>query len=223
LSAVTRARFGTVVFDCDSTLSAIEGIDELAAGQREAISALTDAAMRGEVSLEQVYGARLGLIRPGRAAIEALAAQYIAAAVPDVRQTVHALRTRGVEVRIVSGGVRQAILPFAAWLGLRESDVAAVELRFDQDGAYAGFDEESPLARSGGKRAVVQGWRRTLPGPILMVGDGITDLEARPVVDRFVAYAGVVDRPVVTGAADAVLRDRSLLPLLQEVFHEETG
>ena len=218
-----RTRFGTVVFDCDSTLSAIEGIDELAAGQREAITALTEAAMRGEVPLEKVYGTRLGLIRPDRAAIEALAARYIAAAVPDARKTVRALLARGVEVRIVSGGVRQAILPFAEWLGLGPDEVAAVELRFGDDGAYAGFDEASPLARSGGKRAVVEGWRRALPGPILMVGDGVTDLEARPVVERFVAYAGVVDRPEVTRQADVVLRDRSLLPLLQEVFHEETG
>jgi phosphoserine phosphatase len=101
--------------------------------------------------------------------------------------------------------------------------VAAVELRFHEDGTYAGFDERSPLGRSGGKRIVVEGWRRVLPGPFLMVGDGITDLEARPVVDRFVAYAGVVDRPAVTAAADAVIRTPSLLPILREVLHGITG
>ena len=216
---MTTPRFRTVVFDCDSTLSAIEGIDELAAGHREAIAALTDAAMRGAVPLETVYGARLALLRPGRMAVEALAAQYIAAAVPDARDTVLALRAHGIEVRILSGGLRQAILPFAAWLGLTEADVAAVDLYFHADGSYAGFDEQSPLGRSGGKRTVVEAWRHELPGPILMVGDGITDLEARPAVDRFVAYAGVVDRPAVTAAADAVIRTPSLLPILREVLH----
>lgn len=216
-------RFRTVIFDCDSTLSAIEGIDELAAGHREAIAALTDAAMRGEVPLEAVYGARLELIRPDQRAVEALAAQYIAAAVPDARQTVQALRAQGVEVRILSGGVRQAILPFAAWLGLADPDVRAVELYFHGDGTYAGFDSQSPLVRSGGKRMVVEEWRTTLPGPVLMVGDGMTDLEARPAVDRFVAFAGVVDRPAVSRSADAVLRGLSLLPLLEEVFHADAG
>jgi phosphoserine phosphatase len=215
---VATPRFRTVIFDCDSTLSAIEGIDELAAGHLESIAALTDAAMRGEVPLEAVYGARLDLIRPGRAAVAALAARYIAAAVPGAREAVHTLRQHGVEVRIVSGGVRQAIVPFAAWLGLRDSDVAAVVLQFGEDGAYAGFDRQSPLGRSGGKRTVVAGWRPTLPGPVLMVGDGVTDLETRPVVDRFVAFAGVVDRPEVTRSADAVLRGNSLLPLLAEVL-----
>ena len=220
---MTTPRFRTVIFDCDSTLSAIEGIDELAAGHREAIAALTNAAMRGEVSLEAVYGQRLALIRPTRAAVDALAAQYIAAAVPDARETVQQLRAHGVEVRILSGGLRPAIAPFAEWLGLAADHVAAVDLRFHADGSYAGYDEASPLSRSGGKRTVVEAWRSALPGPILMVGDGITDLEARPAVERFVAYAGVVDRTAVTGAADAVIRSPSLLPVLAEVLHTDPG
>jgi phosphoserine phosphatase len=37
----TLRRVAAVVFDCDSTLSAIEGIDELAAGRRDEVEALT--------------------------------------------------------------------------------------------------------------------------------------------------------------------------------------
>ena len=58
---------------------------------------------------------------------------------------------------------------------------------------------------------------------MLLVGDGVTDLEARPAVDRFVAYAGVVDRPAVTAAADAVIRTPSLRPVLREVLHDFRG
>jgi phosphoserine phosphatase len=216
-------RFRTVIFDCDSTLSAIEGIDELAADHREAIAALTDAAMRGEVALEAVYGERLALIRPNREAVDALAGQYIAAAVPDARATVQQLLAHGVRVKILSGGLRQAILPFADWLGVPASDVAAVDILFHRDGSYRGYDEQSPLGRSGGKRTVVEEWRGIVPPPVLMVGDGITDLEARPAVERFVAYAGVVDRPAVTAAADAVIRTPSLLSVLQEVLHADKG
>lgn len=214
-------RFRTVIFDCDSTLSAIEGIDELAAGRREEIAGLTASAMSGALPLESVYGARLAIIRPSRARIAALAEQYVATAVPGARETVRGLREGGVEVRIVSGGIRQAILPFAEWLGLGTDAVAAVELRFQTDGAYGGFDEASPLARSGGKRTVIEAWRKTLPSPFLMVGDGITDLEARPAVDRFLAFAGVVDRPAVTAVADAVIRGPSLLPVLWEVLQKD--
>jgi phosphoserine phosphatase len=52
----------------------------------------------------------------------------------------------------------------------------------------------------------------------MMVGDGSTDLEARPVVDLFVAFAGVIERPAVTGAADVVVRSNSLAPLLPLVL-----
>ena len=55
-----------VIFDCDSTLSRIEGIDELAdiAGVTRQVRQMTDAAMAGEIGLEEVYGKRLELIKP---------------------------------------------------------------------------------------------------------------------------------------------------------------
>ena len=62
--------FRTVIFDCDSTLSAIEGIEELAVAHREEIARLTDLAMQGAVPLEEVYGRRLDLIRPSRQEVE---------------------------------------------------------------------------------------------------------------------------------------------------------
>ena len=64
--------FDIICFDCDSTLSKIEGIDELAkqVGMGEAMSKLTDAAMNGEVPLEAVYQQRLSLIRPNRDSVD---------------------------------------------------------------------------------------------------------------------------------------------------------
>lgn len=207
-------RFRGVIFDCDSTLAAIEGIDELAGDRRAEVAALTDAAMRGEIPLEQVYGRRLDLVRPSRAAIDALAVRYIDALVPDAREVVSALRSEGIAVRIVSGGVRAAIVPMTRALGLDVGAIAAVDLHWNTDGSYAGYDASSPLTRSGGKREVVARWRDEIGAPLMMVGDGITDLEARPVVDLFVAYAGVAARAQVMAAADVVLRDPSLAPVV---------
>lgn len=216
----TAARPGTirlVVFDCDSTLSAVEGIDELAAGRRAEVAALTDAAMRGEVPLESVYGRRLDLIRPDRARVDALAQQYVEALVPDAAAVVDALHAAGVRVRIMSGGLLPAVLAVGRAIGVPESDTAAVAVHFDGHGRYTGYDEASPLARSGGKRELLQQWRDQLQldrDAVMMVGDGATDLEAAEVAGIFVAYAGVVERTAVMEAADVVVRSASLSPIL---------
>ena len=207
-------RFGTVVFDCDSTLSAIEGIDELAGTHREEVARLTDAAMLGDVALDEVYGRRLALIRPTRAQLAAIGALYVERLVPDALEVVRALREAGVRVCVLSGGLLPAVRTLASALGIPASDVEAVDLRFDAADQYAGFDDASPLARAGGKHEVMARWRASLPAPIMLVGDGATDLEASPAVDLFVAFAGVADRAAVTGAADVVIRARSLAPVL---------
>ncbi|MGQ0714465.1 MAG: HAD-IB family phosphatase [Gemmatimonadaceae bacterium] len=208
------SRYGSVIFDCDSTLSAIEGIEELAHAHREEIARLTEAAMRGEIPLEDVYGRRLDLVRPTRAQIEALGERYVETLVTDARETIAALSSEGIEVRVMSGGIRQAVLALAVALGLSEPAVAAVDVYFDASGNYAGFDERSPLARSGGKRTVLERWLPELPRPIMLVGDGATDLEARPPADTFVAFAGVVERQAVIEAADEVVRAPSLAPVV---------
>ena len=204
--------FASVVFDCDSTLVAVEGIDELSGPFRDQIQALTDAAMDGSVPLEDVYGQRLDIIRPTRAQVDAMAAGYVRTLVPHARETVAALRWLGKTVRIVSGGLLPAVLAVAAELGLAPEDVAAVDISFHADGAYAGFDTGSLLARGGGKIVVIRGWN--LPRPALMVGDGVTDLEARAATDAFAAYAGVVERAAVVRDADYVLREPSLSAVL---------
>lgn len=209
--------YRAVVFDCDSTLSDCEGIEELAARHRREVETLTDAAMRGEVPLEEVYGRRLDLIRPTRQQVEALVTRYVERLVDDAVDTVRTLRSAGVRVRVVSGGLLPAVRGLARHLGLGDDDVAAVPVRFQDDGAYAGFDTAAPAARAGGKAEVIRAWRSgpsALPGPVMFVGDGATDVEARDEVELFVAYAGVIDRPGVTAAAPVVLRSRSLAPLL---------
>ncbi|HEX6053788.1 MAG TPA: HAD-IB family phosphatase [Gemmatimonadaceae bacterium] len=210
-------RFRTVLLDCDSTLSAIEGIDELAAHCREEVAALTDAAMRGRIALEDVYGRRLELVRPTRAAVDALGRKYVERLVPDARETVAALQAAGVDVRVISGGLLPAVRAVADAVAIAPDRVAAVDIRFSAQGEYAGFDAASPLAATGGKRVAIERWN--VGRPAAMVGDGSTDLEARPVVDLFVAFAGVIERPAVVNAADVIIRANSLAPLLPLVVN----
>jgi phosphoserine phosphatase len=209
---MTPAR--TVIFDCDSTLSAVEGIDELAVGHTDEVARLTALAMAGTLPLEQVYAQRLELIRPSRADLDRVGRLYIEHLVPDAAHVVRALRAAGVVVRVLSGGLAPAVRIVAAHLDIPAVDVTAVEVYFTESGAYAGFDTNSPLARSGGKRDWIVAHANALPRPIMLVGDGVTDLEARPVIDRFVAFAGVIARPEVIRLAETVVTERSLAPVL---------
>ncbi len=204
-----------VVFDCDSTLSAIEGVDELApAGspERARVEALTNDAMSGRTPLDEVYGRRLELLRPDRARLERLGRAYVEALVPGARELVRGLLRLGKHVAIVSGGLRPAVLAVAAELGLDERDVHAVDLVFDPGGGYADYDRASPLARSGGKLEVVRDLARAHPA-LALVGDGITDLEAAPALRRFVAFGGVVRRTEVFERARVGSDTPSLLDL----------
>ena len=64
-----------------------------------------------------------------------------------------------------------------------------------------------------GKPLAVQAM--SLPAPTLALGDGITDAELKPVVDRFVAFTGVVSHERVVAVADAVItRFDELTPMV---------
>ncbi len=205
---MTGPRYAGVVLDVDSTVSGIEGIDwlgRLRGGDIGAqIARFTTDAMHGVIPLEEVYGRRLALIRPTRDEIDALAGAYIDALAPDCPSTIASLRRAGVRLALVSGGIRQAILPMAATLGFAGRDVRAVDVEFDERGNYARFDASSPLTRSSGKAAVVASL--DFPRPLLAVGDGHTDLAMRGAADSFAAFTGFITRDAVVRGADCVIQ-----------------
>src|SRR5207253_8985103 len=98
--------FGRVVFDCDSTISEIEGIDELAAmnGVMYEVAEMTRQAMGGAIPFEEVFGRRLDLIRPTRKQLTGVGKLYTATLVEDAALAIEALAHLGIEVRLVSGG-----------------------------------------------------------------------------------------------------------------------
>lgn len=189
-------KFRFVFFDVDSTLVTIEGIDVLGAGNPE-IARLTERAMNGEIALEEVYALRLEIIRPSRAAVEELAQRYIASLVPGAKQAIETLRDIGVQIHLVTAGIAQAVQPLASHLGVPERAVHAVALRFNAAGDYEDFDRRSFLTRSGGKELVVRDVRARTHGKAAFVGDGASDLEAKPAVDLFIGFGGVHVRPKV--------------------------
>lgn len=207
--------FEVICFDCDSTLSRIEGIDELARrnGLFEQVAALTDAAMSGELALETVYGKRLEMIKPDQEALDWLADLYISEMVPGVAETIKTLQDHGKPIHIISGGLRPAILPLAALLGIDEAQVHAVDVLLDEDGRYLDFARNSPLAVSGGKARICRRLRMRYAS-VAMIGDGQTDLEAKLAGAYMVGFGGVVRRAMVEAQADVFVSDASLSAIL---------
>jgi phosphoserine phosphatase len=197
-----------ICFDCDSTLSAIEGVDELARLRGPAVlaqvAAMTNDAMDGKIPLEQVFARRLEIIRPGRAEAEAVGQQYIQEIEPTAYATVAKLKAAGWTPVIVSAGYTQAIEPLAAMLGI--SRIEAVRLKFDAAGKYAGFDEAHPATRQGGKPEIVRALQREFsPLRTVAVGDGVSDLETKPVVDMFVGFGRYTARAKVKAGASVFI------------------
>ena len=202
IGLLRRAR--AVCFDVDSTACQDEGIDVLAAskGVGAEVAALTAGAMGGAVRFEDALARRLDLIRPSRGDVERCLAAHPPRITPGFADLVARLRARGVEVFLISGGFEQMIAPVAAQLGFDHDHVIANRLRFAADGGFAGVDPSRPTARSGGKAVALAGLRSRGLAPLAMVGDGVTDLEARPPADLFIGFGGVAVREPVRAGAD---------------------
>ena len=215
---VAPPRFGSVILDVDSTLSAVEGVDWLASlrGPQVAaeVEAMTERAMNGSVSLEEVYAARLALVKPTRLEVVALSAEYVARVQEGARALCARLHLVGCDVIMLSGGLRDALLPLAEHLGVHRHDVYAVEVDYDERGVYTGLRGEQPLAGQQGKPRVLHGMLASLERPAVMIGDGSTDAATRGIVDAFIAYTGVVRRPGVVAVADAEAPDFATLHTL---------
>jgi phosphoserine phosphatase len=198
------AAFASVVLDVDSTVSGVEGFDWLAGRKgndvANEVTRLTQRANDGLLPFEEVYGERLRIIQPTEADVTELARFYERRLALNAAEVITEFRESGIRVVLVSGGIRQAVQSLGLRLGFNPAEIFAVRLAFDEAGTYSGFDEASPLTTTKGKAVVVQ--RLYLPRPLLVVGDGVADLAARPVADAFAAFTGFVYRPTVTREAD---------------------
>lgn len=217
----TRPSGKLVFFDCDSTLSTIEGIDELARLSSPAVfhkvAALTDAAMNGEVPIHEVFGRRMEILRPDRATCDQVANLYVQTIVPGAAGLVRALRADGWLPVILSGGFAPLIRPLADHLGI--DHVEAVPIHHDENGTYAGYGVDYPTTRNLGKNAVIREWRSAiLPQRVAMIGDGVSDLETLPDVDTFIGFGGVVQRPKVRDGAPHWIGEISQLDMVMEIL-----
>ncbi|XP_013145313.1 PREDICTED: phosphoserine phosphatase isoform X2 [Papilio polytes] len=189
-----------VCFDVDSTVIRDEGIDELArfCGKGDEVKRLTAEAMGGSMTFQEALKKRLDIIRPTASQIRQFIATFPINLTPGITQLVKALQDRGVTVYLVSGGFRCLIDPVAEILNIPVSNVYANRLKFFFNGEYAGFDENEPTSRSGGKGLVIRRLKEQHSYQrLVMIGDGATDAEASPPADGFIGFGGNVIRDEV--------------------------
>ena len=219
--------FDHIFFDCDSTLTSVEGIDILAesVGKRLRVEILTQAAMNGQVGLEEIYEKRLRTLRPTQQQVLEIRRAYKQNIVEDAARVISALQGLGHKVYIISGGLAEPVTEFGTFLGVPRENIRAVDISYnelaghwwdnkDPDSKRYMTHTHSALTISSGKAQIVRDLIGNQSGRSLLIGDGSSDLLAGDAVNLFVGFGGVVSREVVREKAPVYLGSRSLAPLL---------
>lgn len=209
-AALRNAPRKFLIMDVDSTLIQQEVIELLAAyaGKREEVTAVTEAAMRGELDFAQSLHARV-------AVLAGLPADVVDSVRAEVRLTegaaelVAAFRAAGHAVAVVSGGFNQILRPIAEDLGLDYWIANELEI---VDGALTGKVLGDVIDRAA-KEKYLREWAAAEGIPMehtIAVGDGANDLDMLGAAGIGVAFNA---KPAVRAAADAAIS----LPYLDAV------
>ncbi|PNT88479.1 phosphoserine phosphatase [Coxiella burnetii] len=204
-----------VIFDCDGTLSQIEGIDHLAEINNvdSEVRLLTETAMNLTGITADIYRKRLDLVNPTKDQVDQLDEQYYANLTPDAAEIISILHNLNKTVYVISAGIQAAVEAFAKRLGIPTSHVFAVAVYFDGKGRYLNYEHQSPLTYQLGKRKVIEALRLN-HHRFVYVGDGMNDIEAVNLAERFIGYGGAYYRSHLAEMCDYYIKSRTLAPML---------
>jgi len=200
--SIARRAKRLIVFDVDSTLIQQEVIEMLAAraGALDAVAAITDAAMRGELDFAESLHRRVATLAGLPAEVLDEVAEDVELT-PGARTTIRTLRRLGYHVGVVSGGFRQVIEPLAHELML--DFVAANELEI-VDGKLTGRVVGQIVDRAG-KAKALRDFAHQVGVPMaqtVAVGDGANDIDMLAAAGLGVAFNA---KPALREVADASL------------------
>lgn len=182
-----------VCFDVDSTVCCDEAIDELAkyVGKSREVAELTQSAMLGGMDFREALAKRLEIIKPHRDILTQYLQTHPPCLTAHIEELINRLQKLGVDVYLISGGFDVIIQPAAEQLNIPLSNIFANSITFYYDGSYAGFDPTRPTSNQDGKSRVISMLKRTKGYKnVVMIGDGVTDLEACPPADAFIGFGG---------------------------------
>jgi phosphoserine phosphatase len=204
-----------VVFDCDGTLSQIEGINQLARnnGVEREVGLLTEMAMSKTGITAEIYKKRLDLVKPTAAQLAKVGDAYYQNLSPDVDRIIDVLQQLNKTVYVISAGIQSALEDFAQRLHIPTAQVFGVEVYFDKQGDYHDYDKNAPLANQQGKRKMLEKFRLK-HRQVVFIGDGMNDLEAADAADRFIGYGGAYFRQNIADLCDFYITGKSFMPLL---------
>ena len=188
--------FRLAAFDMDSTLITIECVDEIAdyAGRKAEVAAITDAAMRGEMtdydeSLRQRVALLAGL---PETTLERVWEERVRLS-PGAETLIAGLKRAGLRLLVVSGGFTFFTERLRSKLALDWARSNVLEV---QDGRLTGR-LIGPIVNASRKRLIVEQTCAVLgitPAQTIVVGDGANDLQMMSIAGLSVAYHA---KPVV--------------------------
>lgn len=184
--------------DMDSTLIEQEIIDELSdeAGERDAISRITKAAMEGEIDFETSLRARVARLKGlDEAAMARVAARVTL--MPGAHHLVQRMRDHGAVTVLITSGFSIFAEPIGRRLGFREVRANCLEI---EHGRITGEISGPILGAAEKQRLLVQTARRfgLELHETMAVGDGANDREMLAAAGLGVAFRA---KPAVTAAA----------------------
>jgi phosphoserine phosphatase len=208
---LTRRAKRLVVMDVDSTLIQEEVIDLLAreAGVWEEVSAMTSAALAGEIDFEAALRSRVKLL----AGLEEAALQRVADTItltPGARTLVRTLKRLGIKTAIVSAGFTRIARFLADRLDIDYYLSNTLEIEGGVlTGNLVGDIVDAPAkARFVEQIAAEEG----IPlDQVVAIGDGANDLDMLRVAGLGIAFNA---KPVVRERADTTIRVPYLDPIL---------
>ena len=180
-----------VCFDVDSTVCTTEMIDELAVfcNVGEEVASWTRKAMGEGIPFQEALEARLQIIKPTKKIIDDFKEKDVSVFTEGVVDLITKLMEMKKDVYLLTGGFESLVRPIAAKLGIKESNIFANKILFDVEGNYCGFDINRPTSASGGKKVVMEKLKSDYGyKTMVMIGDGMTDLEAYPPADLFIGF-----------------------------------
>lgn len=211
-----------IVFDCEGTLTTLEGINFLAKnnGVGDLIHALTTETMATAGLNPAFYQQRLDLVLPRREQVYALGHQYFAHQSTHTAEVIQLLQRLNKTIYLLSAGINPAVKMFGELLQIPAENVYAVDLRFDQQGNFLRYDESSPLVENHGKQSIIKSLKEKHEH-IIQIGNGLTDLAARDLVTRFIGYASANKTSPIADRCEFYIKTPSLAAMLPLVLTTE--
>ena len=202
-----------ICFDVDSTVLSNEGIDELAKYLKvyKEVSEITNNAMNGNIAFEISLEKRLNIMKPSINDINSFLKKNPPNFTEGVQDFIKILQHNS-EIYLVSGGFEPLIKPCAKILNIPYQNIIANKFIHNKEtGEYISFDKTSFTSKTGGKKLALESIKEKYKDvddfSMVMIGDGVTDLEAKPPADLFIGFGGITERKIVKEKCDYFAKD----------------